>query len=209
MNRRFYFKIFFALFTLSLVSACSQAETITPTTSPTVTPKWSTPIITSWSTPVITATPILDGMTEEDIQQFIYQYFKTRPDCRLDILGSKADYIEKPTLTFLALSNPFPGDIYELWEIADSSSGMTRAYVACEKKLCQAKIILENLENGSLSELDWSGRIPYRPISRVIWLGDDLLMFSHNTSPNDVIIAVVQVKEQKFLYYWLASYPCP
>ena len=93
-------------------------------------------------------------------------------------------------------------------EIADSPKRNYRAYIACDLNHCQPRIYIENTQNNKLLEFDWSGHIPNRPITRIIWLGDDYLSFGHLTGPHNLVIGVLQVKKRELKYFWLAGDPC-
>ena len=97
---------------------------------------------------------------------------------------------------------------YELFEIADNSSHKLRSFIACDSKNCQPKLYLKKLSNGVVTEINWITQIPYMPIGRIIWIGDNLLAFVHQNGPNIAIISVIKVKEEEFFLYWLTDNQC-
>ena len=160
-------------------------------------------------TPVITATPIIiEEGSEEKIKEIVEKIYKVGPQCRLDLLRPGENPWEVPSLNLNQLDIPMNQEKIWVWEIADNPSKTFRAFVACERELCHPKLYLENLNSGTVQEIDWSGRFPYRPISQIIWIGDDLLSFMHLTSPNDALIITHQIDEGNFLVYWLVGYSC-
>jgi len=161
-----------------------------------------------WPTPVLTATPIVQKPeTEEGIEDLLDNLYSVDPEYRLDILNVQELSIEKPCLEFKR-SNMDPNS-KDIWisEIADNSSASLRAFIACDRNLCQQKLYVENTQDQTILEVDWSGRIPYRPISHIMWIGENQLAFSHLTGPHNAIVAIVRVNDEDFLYYWLVSYP--
>lgn len=162
-----------------------------------------------WPTPILTATPIVPSdTTMEEAKNIIDQLYKVDSQCRLDILNTKDVHVQKPNLTFQTSEiRPNPEKFW-ISEIADNPTKTLRAFVACDPNLCQQALFLENRDNGIVYEMNWEGRIPYRPISQITWIGNDLITFVHSTNPNDAIIATIQTTEEKFIFYWLVHYPC-
>ncbi len=126
-----------------------------------------------WPTPILTATPIvLLKTTKEEAKNIIDQLYKVDPQCKLDILNTDDMPVKKPNLTFQKSEiRPDPEKVW-ISEIADNPTKTLRAFVACDPSLCQQKLFLEHRQSGIIYELNWEGRIPYRPISRIMWIGE-------------------------------------
>jgi hypothetical protein len=209
----------FIVFTICQMAACSRVgaiPAIKPTGSVAATALFrqeiSTPtrMVSIWPTPLLTATPIADiPKTEEQMEVLIDQLYKVDSRCKLDILNAKSISVQLPKIEFIKSSVLINSTNWWVSEMADNPSKDLRAFIACDPNFCQQKVFLENRDGSSIQEVNWSGRIPYRPISQVMWIGDNLLTFAHQTGPNDAVIAAVQVREKKFLFYWLVGHPCP
>lgn len=161
-------------------------------------------------TPVITTTPIdMVPKSEDELGKIIDAKYGINPKCRIDLLHSKEEYNQVPYLEFKK-SEVFP-DPRKIWifEIADNSSKSLRAFTACDADPCYPKLFIEHLDIGVVQEINWSGRIPGRPIKDLMWIGDELISFSHPTNPQDAIIGTIQINTQSFFFYWLVGYSCP
>ena len=219
-SAQFLKQYFLLLIAIYILTACSgvrsaPATILTPIGVGTSLPHASqTPTISRntqnvWPTPVITATPLVPRTrTDEEVKTFVDQLYKIDPQCRLDILNTTDIPLQKPILTFQ--KSDLSINTEKLWvsEIADNSSKTLRAFVACDPHFCQQKLFVEDQNSGVVQEIKWEGQTLSRPISRIAWIGDNLLSFSHSTNPDDAVIATVDTRKEKFLFYWLVHYPC-
>jgi hypothetical protein len=80
--------------------------------------------------------------------------------------------------------------------------------VACNPAFCQPKLYVQDINIGTVQEINWTVWNPGRPISRIMWIGDNTLAFFHLTNPNSAEIGVVDIRKEKFLLLWLSGYPC-
>jgi hypothetical protein len=156
---------------------------------------------------LITATPVLaapDGLAE--LEDLVEKLYGVNPGHKTDVLaagnggaGPVIDFLE--TETQLALRGAWVS------EIADNPGGSLRAFTACDPLACQEKLYLESMESGVTWLVDWSGRLPAWPVSRIVWIGDNRLAFFQLTSAYQGVVGVVDIRAEKFVIYWLVEYP--
>lgn len=205
--RKFVIFWFINVLLICLATACNGQELSTAT--PPKTPV-STGIQEFFPTPIVTTTPIdMAPNSKDELEKIIYEKYSINPKCRIDLLSSTEGYSQVPGLEFIK-SEVFP-ESQKIWvfEIADNPSKSLRAFTACETDPCYPKLFIEYRDKGIVQEINWSGRIPGRPIKNLLWIGDGLLSFSHLTNPHDAIISTIQINAQSFVFYWLVGYPCP
>ncbi len=199
--RKFIVVVFFSIYfsacsTVSSFPDTTPSETMTLTSD--ITERTQEPSMTPivLSTAIVTATPFdLQPRTEDEIKKTIEKLYSVDPNCRSDLLQSVAPYASDhaPEVEFIE-SNVIPDEsIYWIDEIADNYSRTLRAFVACDPAFCQPKIYVQNLANGMVQEINWSSRLPWRPIMRIMWVGDNLLTFFHPPNPQNAQIGAINI----------------
>jgi hypothetical protein len=162
-------------------------------------------------TPIVTATPFyLQSNTEGEITRIVEDLYTVDSNCKSDLL-----HVTQPELSvyysgieFIDSTVTPNEEIYWIDEIADNYAKDLRAFVACDPAFCQPKLYVQNIIIGTVQEINWTVWNPGRPISRIIWIGDNTLAFFHLTNPNSAEIGIVDIRKEKFLSLWLADYPC-
>ncbi|MPM06311.1 hypothetical protein SDC9_52610 [bioreactor metagenome] len=157
----------------------------------------------------LTATPFYEvPNTQNDLNKLVEGIYSIDSNCSIDVLTTNSIKYEKPVLSLLPSTFEPIDNNYFINEIADNTSQTIRAYIACDINDCQEKLYLKNLNTGIVSLIDWNGRQEYRPLARLVWIGEDLLAFVQQNSPAAAIISVINVKEEKFILYWINFNQC-
>lgn len=160
-------------------------------------------------TPIITATPILvEIATEKGIQEIVERVYKVNPLCRLDLLKLENESYSPQDFTLEKIAISLELGKFDKWEIAENPSKTFSAFIACEKQSCQPRLFIGNNKNSIIQEFNWTGKMPYRPIARIIWIGDEILSFTQLANPDKLVIVTLDVKNEKILFYWLVNYSC-
>ncbi len=162
-------------------------------------------------TPIVTATPFnLQSNTEDEITRIVEDLYKVDSNCKLDLLHATRPELSAyySGIEFIESTVTPNEEIYWVDEMADNYAKDLRAFVACDPAFCQPKLYVQDIKIGTVQEINWTVWNPGRPISRIMWIGDDTLTFFHLTNPNSAEIGVVDIRKEKFLLLWLSGYPC-
>lgn len=158
---------------------------------------------------ISTATPIKFTQTsDEDVKAKVFEIFNLSKNCSQDILSTNDGRYEKPILKITNSNIDLSSENFAIIESAYNFSHNIRSIIACDKEKCQPKLILENQENNRLTEINWKGQIPSRPIGRLMWLNDNILIFVQQNGPAAAIIAAIDIKENRFIVYLLSENQC-
>lgn len=157
----------------------------------------------------LTVTPIYEvPTTQNDINKLVEEIYSIDASCSIDVLATNSIKYEKPVLSLSPSTfNPVDKE-YFINEMADDASQTIRAFIACDINDCKDKLFLKDLNSGVVSQVDWNGWQEYRPLARLVWIGKNLLAFVQQDGPAAAIISVVNVKEEKFILYWINFNQC-
>jgi hypothetical protein len=194
----------------TLIKTVEQAGSQTPTVT------ISELVNTTPSTnplPLITATPIVyTGNTYRELSAVISdEYSLTK--CVISVLHLEGALAGTPKFT--EMTSGLDARMLRVEEISDSLSGNHRAYLVLEPHSCtdgecfQNKVYIEERTTRTLYQLDWDGYMSWRPISRLIWIGNEMLVFSHPSNPHISQIVGISMVERDFLFYSIAYGECP
>lgn len=157
----------------------------------------------------LTATPFTEVPdTQKGLNRLVEGMYSIDSNCSIDVLTTNSIKYEKPVLSLLPSTFEPLDNNYFIYEIADNTSQTIRAYIACDINDCLSKIYLQDLNSSVVSQVVWNGQQDYRPIGRLVWIGDDLLAFVQQNGPAAAIISVINVKEEKFILYWINFSQC-
>ena len=208
------------LVTIIILTAC---QSVTPAPGPTENPSTITvpaltstlslsnvpsPTATWWQTPEITATPLNAAIhTDKEMVSVIKSL---HPDECLGPNDIKRTSGAVPIPSALKLFEvdqlPDPTKYY-VEEIAVNIDGSRRAVVACLPDKCVDDVFVKDNKTDKVYELDW-GRMPWRPIQRLIWINEDILMFGQSSNPHYGAIVAINFASKEYQYFGMASDGC-
>jgi hypothetical protein len=92
-------------------------------------------------------------------------------------------------------------------EVTNQGGGF-RAFTACDSDLCHGRLFVEATETDQVLEIQFSGYMPWRPITQMGWLNDDVLLFTHPAQPDYGYRYAINISEQRFLLVILVTDKC-
>jgi hypothetical protein len=193
-----------------IIVACTPAintistSTATAIPSQTFTVAAPTPTATWWITPQITATPMNLPTNTDDEMIGILQ--KTHSN---ECFGqNEIDQRSPSSLKFNEINELPDSSVYYVEEIADNINNSRKAIVACMPDKCVAYVYVKDNVTSKVYQIDWGGRINWRPIQRLIWIDQDVLLFDQSANPHFGHILVIDVAQKEFKYFGMSSEQC-
>ena len=155
-------------------------------------------------TPLLTATPIASVDIEEDLDHLVRHLYTWWSSCiGYNFAKETSGNTVLGDLEFVEVNLEPDAQKYWVSEIADNVDESRRAFVLCDPAFCQDKIYF--VENGTkkVYEISWEARMPWRSIDTITWIDNDILAFHQSISPERSQVVVIDVSEEKYLYYAL------
>lgn len=94
------------------------------------------------------------------------------------------------------------------WEEVTSSNAVFHAFIACEFENCQPRLFVKDLTNSNIFEVTFSMRIPWRPLSDLTWIDDNILAFSQFSNPHNGFRFAVDISQRKQLLTLVIADEC-
>jgi hypothetical protein len=193
-----------------IMVACTPAIKNIPTSTATVIPTQTytavAPTLTAtwWMTPQITATPMNLATNTDDevvgILQKIHPY---------ECFGqNEIDPTSLSSLKFNEINELPDSSVYYVEEIADNVNNSRKAIVACMPDKCVDYVYVKDNVTSKAYQIDWGGRMDWRPIQRLIWIDQDVLLFDQSANPHFGYILVIDVAQKEFKYFGMSSDQC-
>ena len=197
----------------SCASANTSVSAIEPVSTepfnilPTNTVFWITPAFSLTVEPTITpefVQPYIPKNKVDDISKIIVQIYSIKPEC------AHSAFIEHPDLTtkvkFTEIIEPDLLEIRWIQTIANSPNEQRQAFIACVADLpewhgCYDHLYIRGQSSHKVYEIGIDGHLPWRPIFHSIWIGNDILAFTENSSPAVDIIYAIDLNKKEYVYY--------
>ena len=195
------------LFVAFIMVACTPATKTISTSTATIMPSQtftviaSTPTATWWLTPQITATPMNLAINTDD--EIIGMLQKIHPH---ECFGQNET--DPTSLKFNEINEMPDSSVYYVEEVADNINNSRRAIVACVPDKCVDFVYVKDNVTGNVYQIDWGGRMDWRPIQRLIWIDQDVLLFDQSANPHFGHIFVIDVAQKEFKYFGMSSDRC-
>lgn len=94
------------------------------------------------------------------------------------------------------------------WDDVTSPNGVFRAFVACEYENCAPRLFVENMIDAQIFEITFSMRMPWRPLSNLTWLDNNILAFSQSSNPHYGFRYAIEVKQRNHLLTLVLADEC-
>ncbi len=194
--------------------SCAPAKVQTPAVAPTSTIFWITPVASPFGQPTITPRviePFVPNNGTEDISNIIVQIYPIKPECAHSVFMDDPDI--KTKVKFLDVAEPNKLDISWVQAISYSPDKNRQAYIACvtdstESQGCSDHVYVKNESSGEVFEIEFHGHQSGRPIFNITWIGNDVIAFTENSSPQVDTIYAIDLAKKEYLYYSLYYGQC-
>jgi hypothetical protein len=178
---------------------------LTSTLLPSITPS---PTATWWMTPEITATPL--NATIHTNKEMVSVIKSLHPDECIgpnDLKLTSGDVPVPSPVKLIEVDQLPDPNIYYVEEIAVNIDSSRQAVVACMPDKCVDNVYVKDNKTDKVYEIDW-GRMPWRPIQRLIWINEDILMFGQSSNPHYGAIIAINFAKKEYQYFGMASDGC-
>jgi len=194
--------------------SCVPSIELNPAVAPTSTIFWITPIASPTRNPTITPRviePFIPYNGSDDISNIIVQIYPIKPECAHSVFIDDPDL--KTKIKFHKVAEPNKLDISWVQAISHSPDQSRQAYIACvsgstESQGCSDHVYVKNESSGDVIEIEFHGHLSWRPIFNITWIGNDVITFTENSSPQVDTIYAIDLVEKEYLYYSLYYWQC-
>ncbi len=204
------------LFSVALISCAPVIEsapkaipvfTETPTIAPTSTIFWITPVFSLTVEPTITpdfVEPFIPQNNTDDISNIVVQIYSIKPECAHSVFIEHPDI--KTKVEFTEITEPSLLDVRWVQAVANNPDKNRQATITCvadspEWQGCYDHVYMKDQSSLKVYEIGVDGHLPWRPIFNIIWIGNDVLAFTENSSPAVDTIYAIDVNKKEYVYY--------
>jgi len=203
-----------ALLLSIVLVACAPTIAQISVVPPTSTIFWITPVPSPIGQPTITPRviePFVPSNTTQDISKIIVELYSIKPECTHSVFVDDPDIKDK--VKFLDIEDSKNLNISWVQAISYSPDNTREAYIACvagspESQGCFDHVYVKNKASGKVFEIEFHGHLPWRPIFHITWIGNDVLAFTENSSPQVDTIYAIDLTKREYLYYSLYYGQC-
>jgi hypothetical protein len=147
--------------------------------------------------------------SNESLAEAMMKVFPVESSVDYRIVGDKFFPSGEVTFEFLEITSDSIATLTTSgWEDTTSPNGIFRAFVACEDEQCQDRLFVEDLTNSQIFEVTFSARLPWRPISSVMWIDDYVLAFSQWSNPHYGFRYAIDINQKQPLLTLVTADEC-
>jgi hypothetical protein len=155
-----------------------------------------------------TETPVFDSV--ESLAEAMMQVYPDDGSMHHRIMGEQFfPGEEKVTFEFVDVDRDSIASLTaDGWEDIISPNRTRRAFVACGIDHCQDRLFIEDLVTAQVIEATFSMRMPWRPLSRLAWIDNDVLAFTQSSNPHYGFRFAIDVSQKQHILILMLADDC-